>query len=85
MELTVKVRVGVHVSISGSIDRAVDRAVELGCGTFQMFTRNPRGWHAKPLGEADLVLFRRKLAESSIVPAVAHMPYLPNLASAKID
>jgi len=41
--------IGFHVSISGSIDQAVDRALEMGCTTFQIFTRNPRGWAFKPL------------------------------------
>ena len=41
--------IGFHVSIAGSIDLAVDRALEMGCTTFQVFTRNPRGWAFKPL------------------------------------
>jgi len=27
----------------------VDNAVERNCSAFQIFTRNPRGWHAKDL------------------------------------
>ncbi len=78
-------KVGVHVSISGSIDLAVDRALERKCDTFQIFTRNPRGWKFKDLSEGDVKNFTRKLADSEIMPAVAHMPYLPNLASSKED
>lgn len=71
------------MSISGSIDRAVDNAVERGCTAFQIFTSNPRGWHARPIPEADAAQFRRKVKESGIGAGatVAHMPYLPNLAS----
>jgi len=76
-------RLGVHVSISGSIDMAVDRAVERNCTTFQIFTRNPRGWKFKQLSNDDAKNFVDKLTASSIDPAVAHMPYLPNLASPK--
>jgi len=78
-------KVGVHVSISGSIDLAVDRALERRCDTFQIFTRNPRGWQFKNLSEGDVENFTRKIAGSGITPAVAHMPYLPNLASPKED
>ncbi|MCD6420785.1 MAG: endonuclease, partial [Thaumarchaeota archaeon] len=65
---------GAHVSISGSIDKAVDRARELGCTTFQMFTRNPRGWTAKPLKKKEVEAFREKFREAGFKVAVAHMP-----------
>ena len=78
-------KLGVHVSISGSIDLAIDRALERGCETFQMFTRNPRAWKASSLSEGVAKDFMRKLADSGITPAVAHMPYLPNLASPRKD
>lgn len=77
------VRIGCHVSISGSIDRAVDNAVGRGCNAFQIFTSNPRGWHAKPIPDAEAAEFRKKVKKSGIGAGatVAHMPYLPNLAS----
>ena len=75
------VKVGCHVSIAGSIDRAVVRAEERGCDTFQIFTSNPRGWKAKPLEDGPVQRFREALEASGMGPAVAHMPYLPNLAS----
>jgi deoxyribonuclease-4 len=75
------VRVGVHVSIAGSIVKAVERAKDAGCDTFQIFSRNPRGWKFKPL-EPDLAAgFREELEKTSISPVVVHMPYLPNLAT----
>ena len=78
-------KVGVHVSIAGSIDRAVARAQESGCDTFQIFSRNPRGWAAKPLGDQDAARFRDALSASKIAPVFDHMPYLPNLATPKDD
>ncbi len=74
------VNVGVHVSIAGSIAKAVDRAAALGCTTFQIFSRNPRGWAWKDLNEEDIREFRDRLKKSGIFPPVDHMPYLPNLA-----
>jgi deoxyribonuclease-4 len=80
-------QIGCHVSISGSIDKAVDNAIERECSAFQIFTRNPRGWHAKELNKSDTSNFKEKLKASKIdrMASCAHMPYLPNLASPKDD
>ncbi len=80
-----KMQIGCHVSIAGSIDKAVDNAVKRECSAFQIFTRNPRGWHAKDLIKEDISNFKSKLKESKIdrFATCAHMPYLPNLASPK--
>ncbi|MDD3858420.1 MAG: TIM barrel protein, partial [Methanoculleus sp.] len=75
------VRVGCHVSIAGSIDLAVGRARDAGCDTFQIFSRNPRGWKAKDLDADSADAFKAALRASGIGPVVDHMPYLPNLAS----
>jgi len=79
------VRLGFHVSIQGSVDRAVDRAVELGCNTFQMFTRNPRQWKPKELTSEEVKAFVEKVKSSDVEPVFGHMPYLPNLASPRND
>ena len=76
---------GAHVSISGAIHMSVDRAVELGCTTFQIFTRNPRGWTYTKLKKAEVDEFRRKFEAFGFRVAMAHMPYLPNIASPKKD
>ncbi len=77
------VRVGFHVSIAGSIDKAVDRATQLGCDTFQIFSRNPRGWKFKPLTATTPAAerFVEKVERSGMFPPVDHMPYLANLAA----
>jgi len=74
-------KVGAHMSIAGSIDLSVDRAKERSCDTFQIFTRNPRGWKFKKLRSEEAQLFKDKLSASGIGPVISHMPYLPNLAS----
>jgi len=76
-------RIGFHVSIVGSIDEAVDRAVELGCNTFQVFTRNPRSWKAEKLKPEEVKAFIEKVEKFDMQPVFAHMPYLANLASAR--
>jgi deoxyribonuclease-4 len=75
-------KVGFHVSISGGISNSVDNAKGIGCSAFQIFSRNPRGWAAKPLTADDISLFRGKLSASGIdlKATVVHMPYLPNLS-----
>jgi len=78
-------RLGLHLSIQGSIDRVVNRGLERGCNTFQMFSRNPRGWSSKSLSSLEVESFRRKLGESGIWPVVIHTPYLLNLASPRDD
>ncbi|MEM2593865.1 MAG: deoxyribonuclease IV [Candidatus Bathyarchaeia archaeon] len=78
-------RIGFHMSICGSIDRAVDRALEIGCNTLQIFTRNPRGWIARPLRNDEVEAFILKVERNDVRPVFSHMPYLPNLASPKND
>lgn len=76
------IRIGFHVSIAGGISNSVDNAMKIGCSAFQIFSRNPRGWTAKPLASDDVKSFQEKLAHSSISKSsvIVHMPYLPNLS-----
>jgi len=78
-------RLGLHVSIEGELDEAFDRAASKGCNCMQLFTRNPRSWNHKPLDEKVVECFIFKLRTTNIQPVFVHMPYLPNLASAKKD
>ena len=76
------VRVGFHVSIAGGISNSVENAKKLGCTAFQIFSRNPRGWAAKPLPQDEVDSFKNSLRASGIAKnsVVVHMPYLPNLS-----
>jgi deoxyribonuclease-4 len=76
------VRVGFHVSIAGGISNSVNNAKKLGCTAFQIFSRNPRGWAAKPLPRDEVDSFKHRLCASRIEKksVVVHMPYLPNLS-----
>ncbi|KON30926.1 endonuclease [miscellaneous Crenarchaeota group-1 archaeon SG8-32-1] len=78
-------RIGFHISIHGSIALAVDRAEELGCSTFQIFTRSPRQWHSSEITLDVAKAFTDKMMTRDIRPVFAHMPYLPNLASPRDD
>ncbi|MHA1754641.1 MAG: deoxyribonuclease IV [Candidatus Odinarchaeia archaeon] len=77
--------IGYHVSIRDSLDKSVDRAVELGCTTFQIFTTNPRSWFSKNIKKEESQLFIQKRRQQNFNVVFSHMPYLPNLASPKIE
>ena len=63
--MTLGLRIGFHVSISGGISNSVDNALKEECTAFQIFSRNPRGWAAKPLDDKDVALFKNKLSGDS--------------------
>jgi deoxyribonuclease-4 len=80
-KLVDEVNIGCHVSIAKSVDLAFDRAKKIGCSTFQVFTKNPRGWAFKEISKEETERFRKKYSNYNISPVVAHISYLPNLAS----
>jgi deoxyribonuclease IV len=77
-----KPRIGFHAPIKGGLQNALLKAKELDCQTVQLFSRNPRGWQAKPLTAIDIEQFKRTRRETGISPVVIHANYLINLAAA---
>ncbi len=75
-------RLGAHLSIGGGLPRAVDRAVASRCEALQIFTKSVGQWRARVLPQDEIVLFRRRVAETGIQPVVAHNSYLINIAAA---
>src|SRR6056297_3423156 len=78
-----KMIIGKHVSISGGVDKSLKRAHDIGCNSMQIFVKNPRGWKAKDLEEAEVKSFKKKREKYNINPVVVHAAYLINLASPK--
>lgn len=74
-------RIGLHLGIAGGLHTALLRARELNATAVQIFSRNPRGWTAKPLDAEQVALFKSTRAETGITPVVVHANYLINLAS----
>jgi deoxyribonuclease-4 len=74
--------IGFHAPIAGGLHNALLKARERGCDAVQIFSRNPRGWMAKPLAEEEIEKFRAVRAETKISPVVIHANYLINLAAA---
>lgn len=75
-------RIGFHAPIKGGLHEALIVAKDTGCDTVQIFSRNPRGWLAKPLTESDIAQFRKTRRLTKIKPVVIHCNYLVNLAAA---
>ena len=75
-------RIGVHAPIAGGLQNALLKARALGCDAVQMFSRNPRGWSARPLDDEEVARFRAARDETGVSPVVIHANYLINLAAA---
>jgi deoxyribonuclease IV len=75
-------RLGAHLSIGGGLPRAVDRAVATRCEALQIFTKSAGQWRARVLPDDEVVLFRRRVADTGIHPVIAHNSYLINIAAA---
>jgi deoxyribonuclease-4 len=75
-------RLGAHLSINGGLPRAVDRAVASRCEALQIFTKSAGQWRARVIPEDEIVLFRRRVADTGIHPVIAHNSYLINIAAA---
>jgi deoxyribonuclease-4 len=75
-------RIGFHAPIAGGLQNALVKARGLSADTVQMFSRNPRGWAARPLTVEEIERFRSVREETQISPVVIHCNYLVNLAAA---
>jgi deoxyribonuclease-4 len=78
-------RIGIHAPIAGGLHNALLKSSELGCDAVQIFSRNPRGWRARPLAGEEIERFRAARAATGITPVVIHCNYLVNLAAANPD
>jgi deoxyribonuclease IV len=75
-------RIGLHLPIAGGLHKALLKAQSLSCDAVQIFSRNPRGWMARPLTDEETERFRAIRLETAISPVVIHCNYLVNLAAA---
>lgn len=74
-------QIGCHVSGAGGLENAPGRAKELGCETFQMFTRSPQGGKAAPIATETVTKFKAAMDENGIADFVVHAPYFVNFGS----
>lgn len=78
-------RIGVHTSIGGGLQRSLERARDLGCGTVQIFSHNPRGWAIRERAQDEFATFSKLRREYDICPVFVHSSYLINLGSKMAD
>jgi deoxyribonuclease-4 len=71
---------GAHEGIAGGVSTAFTRAEEDGADCVQIFTRNARGWAAKPLLDEEVSRFRTEARRTGL-PVAAHASYLINAAA----
>lgn len=78
-------RIGFQAPIKGGLQNALLTSQELDCQTVQIFSRNPRGWKAKPLSDEEVELFKLVRRKTRISPIFIHANYLINLAAANSE
>jgi deoxyribonuclease-4 len=69
---------GAHERVTGGVSTAFVRAEEDGADCLQIFTRNVRGWAARPFDADEVERFRAE-ARRTRKPVAAHSTYLVNL------
>lgn len=78
-----KLPIGCHVSIAGGVFNAPKNAYELGCETFQVFTRSPQGGSVPELTEEVLEKFHGAMKQYKFDRFVIHTPYFINFGSSQ--
>jgi deoxyribonuclease-4 len=72
---------GAHVSAAGGLEKAPYNAHNLGCDTFQFFSRSPRGGQPTDLSEKIIKLFQQHCNDYNFKNYYIHAPYYINFAS----
>lgn len=74
-------RLGAHVSIAGGLPNGPRNAAALGCETFQIFSRSPRGGTPPRITKTVATEFQGALKAGGLSEFVIHTPYFINFAS----
>ena len=73
-------RFGTHISGAGGIEKIPQKAKDLGCDTFQFFSRSPRGGKSV-LADSVAEAFKTSAKKLGFTHYYIHAPYYINLAS----
>lgn len=79
----INLSVGCHVSIAGGVFNAPKNAADLGCETFQIFTRSPQGGPAPDITPEVVEKFQVEMEKYGFDSFVVHCPYYINFGSGK--
>jgi deoxyribonuclease IV len=82
MSKSTRPRIGFHAPIKDGLHGALQIAKDTGCDAVQIFSRNPRGWKAKPLTSEAVKLFKQTRKQTGLSPVLIHANYLINLSAA---
>lgn len=78
-------KIGCHVSIAGGIENAPQRAAGLGCESFQIFSRSPRGGSAPKISADTARMFNDGMKNFNQENVYIHTPYYINFASMDVS
>jgi deoxyribonuclease IV len=73
--------IGCHVSAAGGVFNAPKNAADLGCETFQIFSRPPMGGKAPELNDLIIERFKDEMQKYKYDTFVVHCPYFVNFGS----
>jgi len=80
-----KLWIGAHTSAQGGAHNALLEGQAIGATTVQLFTANQKTWRGKKIGEKEVALWEKTVAETGIEKVMSHDSYLINLGSPKTD
>ncbi len=80
-----KLKLGAHMSAAGGLENALLIAKNAGCQCVQLFSANQRQWHAKPVSDEQVEVFRQTYQSSGLADLVVHASYLINLAATNVE
>ncbi len=72
---------GAHMPTNGGLASALTSGQTIGCTAVQLFTANPKQWHAPPLKDEEIRSFHDAIEATGIGFICAHDSYLVNLAA----
>jgi deoxyribonuclease-4 len=75
-------KIGCHVSIAKGLWNAPKNAADLGCETFQIFSRSPHGGPVAPITPVIAEKFKLAMKYYKMEQFVIHAPYIINFGSA---
>ena len=73
--------IGCHVSAAGGVFNAPKNAFDLGCETFQIFSRPPMGGKAPVIDQSSVEKFKAEMRQYQFKSFVVHCPYFVNFGS----
>src|SRR6266404_6835904 len=79
--MAIKFKIGCHVSAAGGVFNAPKNALDLGCETFQIFSRPPMGGKAPELTTEIIAQFHEQMLKHKFNEFAVHCPYFVNFGS----